>query len=300
MYPEAEDQNTSQTLQPMREKVVLVSGATSGIGEASARALAEKGATVVVIGRDALRAQATVADIRSTSSNQSIDFLVADLSSLAQVQKLAVEFQSKYERLDVLINNVGAVFFTRQTSVDGYEMTFALNHLSYFLLTNLLLERLKTTAAAVGEARIVNVSSEAHRGAKMFFDDLMFERRSYGYGGLRAYSQSKLANILFTFELSRRLEGSQVIANALHPGLVASNIGKNNGKLGQIYARVARRLGINSSEGAQTVVYLASWPEVKGNTQKYYRQCQSVQADPAAYDLASAQKLWEISEALVA
>lgn len=300
MYPEAEDQNTSQTLQPMREKVILVTGATSGIGEASARALAEKGATVVVIGRDALRAQATVADIRSTSSNQSIDFLVADLSSLAQVQKLAVEFQSKYERLDVLINNVGAVFFTRQTSVDGYEMTFALNHLSYFLLTNLLLERLKTTAAAVGEARIVNVSSEAHRGAKMFFDDLMFERRSYGYGGLRAYSQSKLANILFTFELSRRLEGSQVIANALHPGLVASNIGKNNGKLGQIYARVARRLGINSSEGAQTVVYLASWPDVKGNTQKYYRQCQSVQADPAAYDLASAQKLWEISEALVA
>ena len=285
--------------QSMQGKVVLITGATSGIGEVTAMALAEKGATVVIVGRSLERANAVVEKIRQSTSNQKVEYLLADLSSLDQVRNVARAFNQQYESLDVLINNAGAVFFENKFNPDHYEMTFTLNYLSYFLLTQLLLEKIRTTAQQKGEARIINVSSEVHRGSKIYFDDLMFEHRSYGLGGLRAYSQSKLADILFSFELARRIANTEITSNALHPGLVSSNIGKNNGILGRLSMGLVNRFAISALEGAQTPVYLASWPSVKGVTGKYFVKCQPIQADKAAYDLDCARQLWEISEDLV-
>jgi retinol dehydrogenase 12 len=285
--------------QTMQDKVVLITGATSGIGEVTAMSLAEKGATVIVVGRSPERAVATVEKIRHATGNPKVEYLLADLSSIEQVSSLASAFNQKYDRLDVLINNAGAVFFKKEFVVDHYEKTFTLNYLSYFLLTNLIIEKIKATAQRDGESRIINVSSDAHRGAKIYFDDLMFEHRSYGPGGLRAYCQSKLADILFTFELARRLAGTAVTCNALHPGLVSSNIGKNNGVLGKLSMGMVNKFAISPSEGAQTLVFLASWPSVKGITGKYYIKCQPVNADKACYDPDTARRLWEISEELV-
>jgi retinol dehydrogenase 12 len=283
----------------MRDKVFLITGATSGVGEATASGLAGTGATTIIVGRSKERASAVVERIRQLTSNPRVDYLLTDLSSLDQVYNLANAFKQQYDRLDVLINNAGAVFFRRELGVDHYEKTFTLNYLSYFLLTNLLLENIKATALLAGEARIISVSSEIHRGAKIYFDDLMFEHRSYGIGGVRAYSQSKLADILFAFELARRLEGSTVTSNALHPGLVSSNIGHNNGFLGKFSMGLVNKFSISPLEGAQTPIYLASWPAVKGITGKYFAKCQSVQADKAAYKVDTARQLWEISEELV-
>jgi NAD(P)-dependent dehydrogenase (short-subunit alcohol dehydrogenase family) len=285
--------------QAMQDKVVLITGATSGIGEVTALALAEKGATVIVVGRTPERASATVEKIRQSTANRKVDYILADLSSLGQVRDLANAFRQQYDRLDVLINNAGAVFFKKEFSVDHYERTFALNYLSYFLLTNLLLDQIRAAAQLAGEARIVNVSSDIHRGSKIYFDDLMFEHRSYGVGGVRAYSQTKLADVLFTFELARRLEGSTVTSNACHPGLVSSNIGKNNGLLGKLSMGVVNRFAISPQEGAQTPIYLASWPAIKGYSGKYFTKCQPVRADKKTYDLNTAKQLWEISEELV-
>jgi NAD(P)-dependent dehydrogenase (short-subunit alcohol dehydrogenase family) len=282
-----------------QDKVILITGATSGIGEITALALAEKGATVIAVGRSADRSRAVVDKIRRETSNPKVDFLCADLSSLSQVNDLAHTFKQKYDRLDVLINNAGAVFFKRELSHGNYEKTFTLNYLSYFLLTNLLLEKMKFTTELVGDARIINVSSEMHRGSKIQFDDMMFEHRSYGIGGVRAYSQSKLADLLFSFELARRLEGSKLTCNAAHPGLVSSNIGKNNGLLGKISMGVINKFAISPQEGAQTLIYLASWPSVKGISGEYFIKCQPAQADVAANDLKTARQLWEISEELV-
>jgi len=280
-------------------KVVLITGATSGIGLSTSRALAEKGARLVIVGRDLEKITSAVNNIREEVKNSDIDTLLADLSSLDEVRDLTNEFKNRYDRLDVLINNAGAIFFTRVLTIDGYEKTFALNHLSNFLLTNLLLDKIILTARNTGEARIVNVSSDAHRGGKIYFDDLMFEQRRYGIGGWRAYNQSKLANILFTFELARRLGETNVSVNALHPGFVASNLGKNNGLLGKMGMKLAQIFATTPEIGAQTSIYLASWPDVKGMTGKYFTKCQEVPADPAAYNLETARKLWDISEELV-
>jgi NAD(P)-dependent dehydrogenase (short-subunit alcohol dehydrogenase family) len=282
----------------LQDKVILITGATSGIGEATAQALAAKTATVVIVGRNLERTDSTVINIRRNSQNPNVDFLLADLSSIEEVRKLSNEFISRYGRLDVLINNAGGVFFKRQTSIDGLEMTFTLNHLSYFLLTNLLLEQLQATARMEGQARIINVASNAHYGARLDLDDLMFERRSYTIGGFPAYAQSKLANVLFTFELARRLEGSSVTANVLHPGFVATNLGKNNGRLGKLAMSVANKFAENPQTGAQTSIYLASWPEVRGVSGKYFEKCQPAIPDKQANDLELARRLWQISEAM--
>src|SRR6266545_3993807 len=197
----------------MNGKICLITGGTNGIGKSTAQGLARMGATVVIVGRNAQKTSRVVEEIRAASGNKNVDSLLADLSSQQEVRRLAREFKSKYSRLHVLLNNAGGFFMRRQLSVDGIEMTFAFNHLAYFLLTNLLLDTVKASAPA----RIINVSSAAHKSGKIEFDNLQGER---SYNGFAAYGNSKLANILFTIELARRLEGTSITVNALHPGMV--------------------------------------------------------------------------------
>jgi retinol dehydrogenase-12 len=278
----------------MDGKIVLVTGATNGIGKVAALELAKKGAVVTIVGRNAGKTAATAAEISKVSGNPTVEFLLADLSVMAQVRRLAGEFRQNHDRLDVLVNNAGAYFTQRQLSADGYEMTFALNHLSYFLLTDLLLDLLKASASA----RIVNVSSGAHNLGPLDFNDLMTE--DYGMAGFKAYGRSKLANVMFTYELARRLEGSGVTVNALHPGGVNTGFGKNNAGLVQLAMKIFGRFSLTPEQGAQTTIYLASAPEVAGITGKYFDKCKAVPSSEASYDQAAQRKLWEISEKLVA
>jgi NAD(P)-dependent dehydrogenase (short-subunit alcohol dehydrogenase family) len=277
---------------PMHDKICLVTGATSGIGLVTAQALARQGASLIVVGRNPERGAATVSHIRQETGNSNVALMIADLSAQAQVRQLASEIQNRFVRLDVLINNAGALFARRQLSQDGIEMTFALNHLAYFLLTNLLLDLLK----ASGSARIVNVSSEAHRRARLDFADLQGERN---YRGYRAYARSKLANILFTYELTRRLEGTGIVANALHPGFVATNFGRNNRSFTAGLFRILQLVAaISPEEGAQTIIYLASSPEVKGITGEYFVKQKAVRSSQVSYDRAAAERLWQVSAEL--
>lgn len=277
----------------MTGKLVLITGATNGIGKETALGLARLGARIVMVGRSAEKTQAVVDEIKAKTGNLQMEYLLADLSSMAEVRRLADEFKGRYDRLDVLINNAGAVFASRQETIDGYEMTFALNHLSYFLLTELLLDRLKACAPS----RIVNVSSDAHTFGPMNFDDLM-TKNNYSLGGFRAYGQSKLANVLFTYELARRLEGTGVTANVLHPGLVASGFGRNNGALMNLAMRIVQRFALTSERGASTSIYLASSPEVEGVSGKYFELSKAKASSKESYDVEAARKLWGISEEL--
>jgi NAD(P)-dependent dehydrogenase (short-subunit alcohol dehydrogenase family) len=270
-------------------KTVLITGATNGIGRAAATGLTKLGASLVVVGRSPAKTDVTVQELRALGLGP-VEGLVADLSSIAEVRRLADEFRRQHDRLDVLVNNAGAIFASRQLSADGYEMTFALNHLSYFLLTNLLLDRLIASAPA----RIVNVASRAHESAKLDFADLQGEK-SYGMGGNRAYGQSKLANVMFTYALARRLARTGVTANSLHPGVVATGFGENNGGAIGAAMRVFHSFSISPEEGADTVVFLASSPEVAGVSGKYFTKRQPVASSPASYDEAAQKRLWEIS-----
>lgn len=276
----------------MSGKVVLVTGATSGIGLVTARELARMGATMVLVGHDTARARDAVAAIQRHTANPRVESLLADLSSQEQVRRLASEFKDRYDRLDVLINNAGAVFYHRETSVDGLEMTLALNHFAPFLLTSLLLDRL----AATPLSRVVTVSSMAHRGQTIPFDDLQHERGPYR--AFQVYGQTKLANILFTNELARRLAGTAVTANALHPGFVATNFGLAPGGLLGLGMRVARLVATSPERGAQTSIYLASSPDVQGVTGRYFVKCRPARSSRASYDIAAARRLWEASERL--
>ena len=272
----------------MDGKTCLVTGATSGIGRVVAEELARRGATVIVVGRGRDRSVAIVDRIRRATSNANVEFMLADLSSQREVRTLAEEFLSRHRRLDVLVNNVGAIVLRRKRSVDGIEMTLALNHLGYFLLTDLLLDVLRSSAPA----RIVNVSSAAHESARLDFDDLESRRR---YGGYKAYSRSKLANVLFTYELARRLDGTGVTANALHPGLVATRLAANNGLPGVLVNLLIRVGGMSPLKGARTVVYLAASPEVDGVSGRYFVNERSVPSSEASRDTDDARRLWEIS-----
>lgn len=276
----------------MQDKVCLITGATSGIGFVTAQALAQRGATVVMVGRDAARGVDSVDRVKRATGNEAVDLLLADLSSQAQIAELAQAFQRRYERLDVLVNNAGAIFTERQTSVDGVEMTFALNHLGYFLLTHLLLDILKNSAPS----RIVNVASAAHQGGRIHFDDLQGERR---YSGWRAYCQSKLANILFTYELAERLKDTQVTANVLHPGFVATRFGHNNRGAMSWLIRAAQVMAISEERGAETMIYLATSPEVEGVSGKYFVNCRETRSASQSNDAAIAKGLWQVSEAIV-
>ncbi len=275
----------------MAGKTCLVTGATAGIGRQVALELAHMGADVVLAGRSQAKCDATASEIREESRNPAVEYLVADLSSQEQVRRLAEEFKDRRQRLDVLVNNAGALFMSRQKSADGIEMTFALNHLSNFLLTNLLLDVL----AASAPARIVNVASSAHKEARLDLEDLHDPRRYFGFG---AYSRSKLCNVLFTYELSRRLEGTGVTANALHPGLVATNFLNNNGPFGRFLNFLLRIRGISIDAGAMTPVYAASSPEMEGVSGKYLVKNQPVSSSKRSYDEPMATALWELSAGL--
>ncbi len=278
----------------MQNKVVLVTGATNGIGYEAAKVLAEKGAAIVGVGRNPQKCANAASQIKAATGNSRVEFLVADLSRQTEVHNVAAEFKRKYDRLDVLLNNAGAFFASRQTNQDGQEMTWALNHLNYFVLTDQLLDVLKASAPA----RIVNVSSDAHRGAKgINFEDVEFKT---GYSGWTAYGHSKLANVMFTYELARRLEGTHVTANVLHPGFVATGFGHNNGGLMRTGMNIVQKIAARKPEqGAQTSVYLASSPEVEGLSGQFFADSKALKSSDVSYDVAAQQRLWELSEEMV-
>lgn len=272
----------------MQGKIILITGGTRGIGKEAAFALARMGARVRISGRSQERVASAVAEIREKSANPDVIGYTSDLSNLEGVERLASAFRADHDRLDVLVNNAGALFMTRSLSADGIEMTWALNHLSYFRLTALLLDLLLSSAPA----RIVNVSSMAHMMSGIRFDDLQSSRRFFGW---KAYSQSKLANVVFTYELARRLEGSGVTANALHPGFVATNFGRSNGGLFDPFFRLSQLAAVSPEKGAQTTIYLASSPEVEDVTGKYFSNQCVVQSSPASYDQETARRLWDMT-----
>ncbi len=275
----------------MAGKTCLVTGASRGIGFHTARALAHAGARVVLVGHNRERGQVAVEKIRAEKDGAPVEFMLADLSRQDETRQFAAAFRENHERLDVLVNNVGGFFLSRSETADGLEKTFALDYLNVFLLTNLLLDLLQESAPA----RVVNVSSAMHRRARMHFDDLQLES---GYSSWEAYGQAKLAVVLFTYELARRLEGTGVTANALHPGFVATNIGQQNALIGLLMKVVYLFRGVSPEEGAQTSVYLATSPEVEGVSAKYFVDQKPVRSSPASYDQEAARKLWEMSEKL--
>ena len=300
---------------PMAGKVCMVTGATAGIGKVTAHELARQGATVIIVGRDIQRCRQTVEAIQRDTHNASVEFLCADLSSQTQIRRLAQQFLARYRDLNVLVNNVGALFTLRQESIDGIEMTLALNYLGVFLLTQLLLDALKASAPA----RIVNVASEAYEDVPEFnFVDPQFARRGLGaypsseFGNIfyalampwahpafRQYAQTKLATLMLTHELSRRLAGSGVTANALHPGLVASQFSDGNGVYGWLMRRYMRLRGVNVDEGSATSIYLATAPELEQISGAYFVKQQIVATSAAARDEVAAARLWQLSETLL-
>ncbi len=278
---------------PMSGKTVLVTGGTGGIGKATAAGVAGLGARVGIVGRDRQRAELAAADIRRGTEASVVDLFVADMSSQAEVRRLAAEVLDRYPRLDVLVNNVGGFWSHRHSTADGLEHTFAVNHLGPFLLTNLLLDRLKASAPA----RVVTVSSGAQAMGRLDFDDLQGER---SYSGQRAYSQSKLANVMFTYELARRLEGTGVTATVLHPGVVRTRFGTEDPRrLDRLLVPVARLFMKTPEQGAATPVYLASSPEVEGVTGAYFANRKLKTSNKSAYDTDAAARLWQISARLV-
>ncbi len=270
----------------MTGKICLLTGANAGIGKVTAHRLAELGATVVMVCRNQEKGEAALDEIKKRSGSANVELMIADLASQSEIRRLAEDFKAKYDRLDVLVNNAGVYLPKRALTVDGIETTFAVNHLAYFLLTNLLLEVLKQSAPS----RIVCVSSEAHKYGKIEFDNLQGERE---YKGIPAYSNSKLANVLFTRELARRLEGTNVTANSLHPGAVATSIFRNTPKP---IEWLIKMFTMNPEKGAQTSVYLATSGEVEGISGKYFEKKLEKYPSRIAQDDDVARKLWEVSE----
>ncbi len=277
-------------------KRVLITGATNGLGKQAALELAKMGAEIVIVGRDEIKTRKVTVDIKRLSGNSKVDLLVADLSSMDEVRRVASEYGDKYQRLDVLLNNAGASFSTYQTSVDGYEMTFALNHFSYYLLTNLLLETIMLTGREHGEARIVNVSSSAHKSAGsegLRLEDIRDKSR---FRAFRVYAGSKLANLLFSYELARRLEGTEIMVNAVHPGLVNTGFGDNmTGIIRPVFKLMKTLAGRTPQKGAETLVYLASSPEVAGISGKYWFDKKQLRSSDISYDRDQQKALWDFS-----
>lgn len=275
----------------LQNKIVMVTGATSGIGEATAHNLAAMGATLIIVARNAEKANATQASIQQQTGSQP-HVLLADLSVQAQIRQLAADFQANFGRLDVLVNNAGIFNLNREESTDGFEMTWATNHLNYFLLTNLLLDSLKASPAA----RIVNVSSGAHTGGEIYFDD---PNMTENFSSWKAYSQSKLANVMFTYELARQLERTPITVNALHPGFVRSGFARNNGWLGRLLMPIVGLAAISPAKGAETMTYLASADEVAGISGKYFDKKKAVPSSELSYDTDAQKRLWEMSAEMV-
>jgi retinol dehydrogenase-14 len=277
----------------MSGKTVLITGGTGGIGKATAIGLAALGARVAITGRDLGRAAAAATDVRGATGNPDVDAFGADLSSQVEVRRLASEVLDAYPRLDVLINNVGGFWATRHVTADGLERTFAVNHLAAYLLTNLLLDRLKVSAPA----RVVTVSSNAQSLGKIEFEDLQGERR---YSGQTAYNQSKLADVMFTYELARRLKGTGVTATVLHPGVVRTGFGAEDpSRIFKLLVPLWRPFMKTPHEGAATSIYLASSPKVEGVTGMYFANSRSQTSNKASYDEAAATRLWQVNASLV-
>jgi NAD(P)-dependent dehydrogenase (short-subunit alcohol dehydrogenase family) len=278
-------------------RVCVVTGASSGIGKVTARALAAAGARVVLVVRDEARGRAAIDEIvaavpQAPDVRERLELALCDLSRLDDIRRVGAELVARHPRIHVLVNNAGAIHQTRKLTADGLEMTFAVNHLAYFLLTKILLSTLKASAPA----RIVNVSSGAHTIGRIRFDDLQSER---GYVPMRAYAQSKLANVMFTYELARRLEGSGVTANCLHPGAVASGFGQNDEGLFNLAFRLVKPLLLSEERGARTSIYLATSPEVATTTGQYFARCKPKRSSKASYDVEAQRRLWDVSEELV-
>lgn len=279
----------------MSKKTIMVTGATAGIGKVTAREMARQDVQLVIIGRSEAKCQSTVEEIRRITGNEQVDYLLADLSSLTQTRAVAAQFRERYDRLNVLINNVGAMFLEYGETDEGIERTFALNHLSgYFLLTMELLDMLKASAPA----RIVSVSSGAHTQGSLDFDNLQMRGN---YSAFAQYGNSKLMNILFTNELARRLEGTDVTANALHPGFVASNFGITNNPKWWVppLIKFAHLFALSEDEGAETSIYIATSPEVEGVTGKYFEKCREKTPAAAALDAEGQRRLWEASDEML-
>lgn len=278
----------------MAGKTVLITGATDGIGKQAAKELAALGAKVVLVGRSQERCEQAVAEVIAFSHHTDVDYLMADLSSMGEVRALADAFQAKYDRLDVLVNNAGAGFLRRTWTVDGYERTFALNHLAYFLLTHLLQDMLVASAPS----RIVNTSSGSSYSGRIHFDDIFLKRFYFVH---TAYAQSKLANVMFTYALDRRLKGSGVTANTFHPGLVKTGIFRKVPKVGWLADKLILdlRKPISVEDGAETLVYLASSPEVEGQSGHYFYKKKIRQTIPQSYSVDDQERLWELSKRMV-
>lgn len=276
----------------MTDKVVLITGATSGIGYIAARELARAGARVLLVGRTAETAAEAARRLQGEAAGAQVEPLHADFASQAEVRRLAEDVKSRVDRLDVLVNNAGGIFLERREGADGVEMTFAVNHLAPFLLTNLLLPLLK----AAPSGRVVNVASGAHRGVSMQLDDLEGRRR---YSGWRAYQRSKLANILFTKELARRLAGTRISVNALHPGYVNTRIFRDETWKGAVMRAFAGWFAITPERGAETTVHLAASPETGNVTGAYFYRCKPARSSSASHDVDVARRLWNASAKMV-
>jgi retinol dehydrogenase 14 len=275
----------------MGGKTVLITGGTSGIGMATAVAVAAMGADVVIVGRNPERGEAAVEEIRAESHSEAVELILADLSLQSEVRRLADEFQERHDRLDVLANNAGLVQSKRTETEDGIETTLAINHLAPFLLTNLLLERLEESAPS----RVITVSSEAQRWGNMDFEDIQSTRK---YRGFPVYGMTKLANIMFTYELAERLKGTGVTANCLHPGPVSTNFGRNNGGPMALFFRLGKPFMRSPEQGADTLIWLSVSPDVEGVSGKYFSDRKEIEAKEIAYDEGARRRLWEISEDL--
>ncbi len=272
----------------MADKICLVTGGNSGIGKSVALGLAKMGATVVVVSRNREKGQTAVTDIIAKSANKNVELIQADMSSQNSIHKMVDEFKARHEKLHLLINNAGVYLTRRSETEDGLESTFAINHLGPFLLTSLLLDILKASAPS----RIVNVTSDAHKGAKIDFDDLQGERR---FSGWQAYGQSKLAMILFTRELAKKLENTGVTVNSAHPGVVRTNFAKNNGGVVSLGFRFLGLFFISPESAARRVLYVATSPDLEGVTGKYFTKMHEVRSSQESYDDDSAKRLWQVS-----
>lgn len=277
----------------MEKKVAIITGATGGMGAVTAEAIAKQNFITILVGRNQTKGLEVVQAIKAKTQNPDVVFMQADLSSQQSIRDLATAFKSTYNRLDLLVNNAGAVFSKRLTTVDGIEMTFALNHLSYYLLTNLLLDVLKQSKPS----RIVNVSSATHNGVKEEnIKDWQGEKK---YSMIQAYHRSKLANLLFTYELNRRLKGSSVTVNAVKPGFTKSGLGKGAGGFMSLILRLMSALMARSTEeGAETAIYLATSKDVEGISGKYYDKQNQIASSKASYDTQLASELWQLSAKL--
>lgn len=286
------ESGTRNTAVSLQGKLCLVTGANSGIGKATALGLARIGGAVVLACRNSERGEVAKRDIIKECNSRDVTLAIVDLASLDSVRSFANDFKRKFSRLDVLVNNAGIYSSKRVVTVDGFESTFQVNHLGHFLLTNLLLELLKASAPS----RIVNVSSEAHWRGHIKFDDLQRERR---YSGWNAYAESKLANILFTHELARRLEGTGVTVNSVHPGTVRTNFARSNGGITGLGVKILAPFMLSPEEGAKTVIWLASSPQLEQVTGKYFANQSEKASSRESYDQEVAKRLWDVSSELV-